>query len=212
MPGRTEFLDTLSCHGLPQWLPLLKIKSRWFDSIKMDQHCPCWLSHWDRLISRWRQTDWGSSQNTKHPGVVVSWHPSPGTSWPELTGSRKGTMYQVGQRQSRENPFLDWATPKGVSEESENVGARPELFSLYSAFPIVYPSPQGVCSRDVVGQAPRTSKSEKCLIRKAVVPTMWGQPYFFYIYFWLGLPCCAQGFSSCGENGATFSWGAWASH
>lgn len=75
------------------------------------------------------------------------------------------------------------------------MGARPKLFSLYSAFPTVYPSPQGVCSGDVVGQAPRTSKSEKCLIRKAV------KTYFFYIYFWLGLPCCAQGFSSCGEKG-----------
>ena len=66
------------------------------------------------------------------------------------------------------------------------MGAHPELFSLYSAFPIVYPSPQGVCSRDVVGQAPRTSKSEKCLIRK-----LWSQqcgvnPIFFtFISGWV---------------------------
>lgn len=72
----------------------------------MDQHCSYWLSHWiDSEVNG--GTHWGRSWDAKHPGAVVSCHPSPGTAWPELTGSGKGTVHQVGQRQSRENPFVD---------------------------------------------------------------------------------------------------------
>ena len=41
--------------------------------------------------------------------------------------------------------------------------------------------------------------------------------FFFFNLFYLflaalGLCCCAQAFSSCGERGATLGCGAWASH
>ena len=128
----------------------------------MNQHCPSCLSHWNQLRSKQRQTDRGRSQNSRHPGAAVSFHASPGISWPELIGAGREPCTRRGRESSeRTLLFLHWATPKGRVRES---GECPELFSLCSVFPVVScPGPQGVCGREAVGQAPRTSKSEKLL-------------------------------------------------
>lgn len=168
----------------------------------MDQHCPCWLSHWDRLRSTWRQTDWGRSQNAKHPRAVVSCHPSPGTSWSELTGSRKGTMHQVGQRQSRQNPCFWTEQHQRESWKSQRMwGHAPSCFPSILLFPLFIPAPRESAAGMWLGR-----HIEPLSLKSVSSEKLWSQqrgvnPSFFYIYFWLGLPCCAQGFSSCVERG-----------
>lgn len=93
----------------------------------------------------------------------MSFHASPGISWPELIGAGREPRTRQGRESSeRTLLFLHWATAKGRVRES---GECPELFSLCSVFPPVVscPGPQGVCGREAVGQAPGTSKSEKLL-------------------------------------------------
>ena len=171
----------------------------------MDQHCPCWLSHWDRLRSTWRQTDRGRSQNAKHPRAVVSCHPSPGTSWSELTGSRKGTMLQVGQRQSRQNPCFWTEQHQRESWESQRMwGHAPSCFPSILLFPLFIPAPRESAAGMWLGR-----HIEPPSLKSVSSEKLWSQqrgvnPSFFYIYFWLGLPCWAQGFSLVAVRGGHF--------
>lgn len=110
----------------------------------------------------------------------MSFHASPGISWPELTGAGREPRTRRGRESSeRTLLFLHWATAKGRVRES---GECPELFSLCSVFPPLSPVPasrESAAGRRLGRHLELQNLKSFSLIRKTVVPRMRGHPRSF---------------------------------
>lgn len=129
---------------------VIKNKIRWFDSIKMDQHCPL-LAFSTGIDSEYMEADrLGKGQNAKHPRAVVSCHPSPWNLlvW-RLTGSRKEPCTRWGRDRADRTPVSGLGNFK-ESWKSQRMWGHAELFPLF-CYSRCLSQPPGVCSEDVVG-------------------------------------------------------------